>query len=1108
MTSIGNYAFEYCSSLTSVTIPESVTSIGNWAFSDCSSLPVENNLRYADTYLVEAVDKTLPTYSIKEGTKWIGGRAFSDCSSLTSITIPNSVTSIGNYAFSGCSSLPVENNLRYADTYLVEAVDKELFTYSIKEGTKWIGTSAFEYCSRLTFITIPNSVTSIGYMAFYDCTSLAKTNYIGDIDGWCDIEFGNGSANPMCCSHNFYINDQEVKDLVIPNTVDRIHNYAFYGCSSLISITIPNSVTSIGEEAFYGCSRLTSITIPNSVASIGSSAFSYCSRLTSVTIPESVTSIGKEAFYRCTSLAKTNYIGDIDGWCGIEFGNGSANPMCCSHNFYINDQEVKDLVIPNTVDRIHNYAFYGCSSLISITIPNSVTSIGEEAFYGCSSLKSIFSLPLLPPAIESYAFSSNVYDDATLYVLSLDYRTHDVWKRFNNISLISICSEGICYKVIPKSGAVLSESLLTENSFNTFTSVSVAGTQRWSFDSEYGAKMSGYQNNATHTNEDWLISPALDLEGCSSATLTFLHAFGPKAQVPTSSSQKAQYTIWVSNDFEGDVESATWTQLSGMEYGTTAWGYVSSSDITIPTENLKANCRVAWKYICTSSSATWEIKNVSVSATTDANDKPQLQVINGEIPYSGDIVIPAVVKYNDLDLEVISISSTAFRGCDSLNSITIPESVTSIGEETFEGCSSLTSITIPNSITSIGSSAFEGCSSLTSITIPNSITSIGSSAFEGCSSLNSIIWNAKNYADFSQSSYSPFYDIRSQITSFTFGNSVEHIPAYLCYGMNNLTSVITSNATTSIGENAFAGCVRLGKATLGTGITNIAASAFAECNRLYDVYCYATYPPFAEESSFASYNVYLYIPCENKKGYELDVVWGKFKFIECIEAETITTDTVVVTPSFNDAEFIWPSNSSADSYTLVISKDGEVFCTLTFNANGQLTSIAFAPSRNGQHHAPAAAQTTDGFAFTVTGLDEGSKYTYDLLIKDRRGNTLQSYSGEFRTQSENDRTVTVEYDALQGIVSGAGTYLVGDTVTLTATANEGYRFVRWSNEVVDNPYIFVISDNVTLSAEFEKVVYTSTEEIQTTANTQKLLHNGQLIIVVDGVEYDVMGNKL
>jgi len=159
---------------------------------------------------------------------------------------------------------------------------------------------------------------------------------------------------------------------------------------------------------------------------------------------------------------------------------------------------------------------------------------------------------------------------------------------------------------------LLNETLLTQASFDKFTAVSVSGDQVWTFDNKYGAKMSGFANNTTHPNEDWFITPALDLTGKTAATLTFNHAFGPEAQVPDTDAERAQYTIWISNDFNGDVKTATWTELKGMVYGTTKWTYVSSGEIAIPAENLKANCRIAWKYVCNDVSATWEIKEVVV----------------------------------------------------------------------------------------------------------------------------------------------------------------------------------------------------------------------------------------------------------------------------------------------------------------------------------------------------------------------------------------------------------------------------------------------------------------------------------------------------------------
>ncbi len=187
------------------------------------------------------------------------------------------------------------------------------------------------------------------------------------------------------------------------------------------------------------------------------------------------------------------------------------------------------------------------------------------------------------------------------------------------------------------------------------------------------------------------------------------------------------------------------------------------------------------------------------------------------------------LTFIDIPNSVTSIEAFTFSGCKNLNSVTIGNSVTSIGEYAFYDCSSLTSVTIGNSVTSIGEYAFYCCNSLTVVTIGNKVTNFGYLVFKGCSSLTSVVWNAKRCDDFI-SHDSPFIDICSQITSLTFGDEVEYIPAYLCSRLNNLTSVTIPNSVTSIGYGAFSGCSSLAYITIGNGLRNVNNDAFQNCS--------------------------------------------------------------------------------------------------------------------------------------------------------------------------------------------------------------------------------------------------------------------------------------
>ena len=451
-TTIGENAFANRTGMTSITIADSVTSISTSAFYDCSGLASitvdSNNANFssqdgilynkAKTEIVYVPSEIQGEIAIPNGITTIKGSTFAYCTGITSITIPNSVTSIGYRAFYGAG----------------------LTSITIPDSVTSIGPYAFEDCTGLTSLTISNSVSSVGDGAFRGCTGLTTVNTGNGItslscfqnvfnENLTSIVIGNSitsmgidvfkgctSLTSVTFNDNFQIKDlygfygcTGLTSITIPNSVTSIGSQAFYGCTGLTSITIPNSVTSIGVDAFYNCTGLTSVTIPNSVTYIARGAFVGCG-LTSVTIPNSVTSMDQGAFDNCTSLKSiiigsgvSNSIhGPLRGCTNLESisvvaGNkhyhSSGNCLInteyeeiiagCKNSVIPTDGSVTSIgsdafryrtgltsiTIPNSVCVIRNSAFMYCADLASVVIPNSVTYILDHAFEGCIGLTSI-----------------------------------------------------------------------------------------------------------------------------------------------------------------------------------------------------------------------------------------------------------------------------------------------------------------------------------------------------------------------------------------------------------------------------------------------------------------------------------------------------------------------------------------------------------------------------------------------------------------------------------------------------------------------------------------------------------------------------------------------
>jgi len=405
---------------------------------------------------------------------------------------------------------------------------------------------------------------------------------------------------------------------------------------------------------------------------------------------------------------------------------------------------------------------------------------------------------------------------------------------------------------------------------------------------------------------------------------------------------------------------------------------------------------------------------------------------------------------------VTSIGSSAFERCRSLTSVEIPSSVTNVGNRAFANCplekvywgvadqadyakedfssvgikvgldasnlnwSSVYLYAWSNSGTTVsaawpGDRVYPNEDGLYTYSIPSTystiniiwnngtdqtmdITNVSTSGIYTLTSSSgtNISYNTR---PFEGKSLSPFANSTANISEFTIGENVTRIPALLCEGAGNLTELTIPNSVTAIGESAFDGCSALTKLTLGENITSYGTNAFAGCSNLASIYNYRERPAKLGANTFDGvdyFNCTLYVLANSVNMYKSSGSdWKDFYFVEPIGATSTTTDEVVITPYDNTANVVWPTVSGADSYELTIKDmNGNPICTLIFNANGHLTSLAFhAPAR---YDAPQQAQAA-GFQFTITGLDVATRYAYTLEVKDASAQIIAEYSGTFGT---------------------------------------------------------------------------------------------------------------
>ena len=755
-----------------------------------TDMPVSLRADEAETLVFTIGDLT---YSVTDGANHEA--TITGCTeTATIVTIPAtvsynsveySVTGVAELAFTNCSALTTidvvpENAYYSSQDGVLFNKDKTVLiqyprakagnSYTIPNSVDSIGYASFYECSALTQVTIPNSVKSIGEWAFAvsaltQVTIPSSVTSIGTGAFQECPELAEVTLNCPNVGKQMFALDSKLTTVNLQDGVTGIGDYAFYGCSAFTEIIFPENLASIGNYAFYECQALTGIVIPDGVTSIGNSAFESCHALTHVSIPNNVTSIGYGIFYNCDKLER------------ITIGNGITS---IEDDTFYGCSALTQVTIPESVTSIGSWAFAHCSALTQVNIPNSVTSIGYYAFCNCSALTQV-NIPNSVTSIGEDAF----YNTAL-------YNNTNNWT--NDVLYIDNCLIKAKYELSGNYEITAGTRIIANNAFSwcsALTQVTIPGS---------------VENIGDYT-----------FNSCSAlAKITVLPTIPPTITANTFNNISTQVKVSVPEGSRNAyMADKNWKQLLDLSAG-----LVSG----ICGDNL------TWTF--TTADSTLTISGIGDMYDYGYSDQPWYNFNQG-------------IKNISMPEGLTSIGDYAFYRCSAFTQVTIGSGVTSIGDEAFNYCSALTAINvksgntaycsengilfnkdktllitypagkqesayiIPDGVKTIGDFAFHNCSALTQVTIGNSVKSIGYGAFAQC------------YA----------------LTEITIPDSVTSIGDYAFYNCFALTQVTIGNSVTSIGNYAFYWCFALKEMTVLAAVPpTVGWDAFYNVSRDIPVY--------------------------------------------------------------------------------------------------------------------------------------------------------------------------------------------------------------------------------------------------------------------------------